>query len=225
MKIALIIPALNEAQVIGPLLSRVPPGAVDQVIVVDNGSSDGTGLAAARAGARVVTECRRGYGAACWAGVTVLPPDTDVAVFFDGDGSQRPEELPQVLAPILAGQADLVLGARALAGDHPLHASLGTRLVAIFVSWRYGRRVTDIAPFRAIRVVLLRRLRMSDRAFGWPAEMVVKAAALGARIVEVPVSHEPRLGGRSKVSGTVIGSLRAGYGFLRAALRAAAEIR
>ena len=219
MLTTLIIPALDEAEVIGALVARVPRETVREVIVVDNGSTDGTGMVAARAGARVLSEPRRGYGAACWAGVSALGPGAEVAVFFDGDGSQRPEELPLVLAPILAEQADLVLGARRLSGDHPAHAALGTRLVATFLSWRYGRRITDIGPFRAIRVELLRRLDMRDRAFGWPVEMVVNAAARGARIVEVPVSHAARLGGRSKVSGTVIGSLRAGYGFLRATLR------
>ena len=152
-------------------------------------------------------------------------PRTDVAVFFDGDGSQRPEELPRVLEPVLHGRADLVLGARALTNGRPAHAALGTRLIAGFVSWRYGQRITDVPPFRAIRVALLHRLGMRDRAYGWPVEMVVKAAVLRARIVEVRVSHEPRLGGRSKVSGTVVGSARATYGFLKAALLAAAEVR
>ena len=225
MRATLIIPALNEAEVIGTVLSQIPADVLDEVLVVDNGSTDGTADVAARGGARVVIETRRGYGSACWAGVSALNPMTEIAVFFDGDGSQRPEELPRVLAPILAGGADLVLGVRQLAGDHPAHAALGTRVVAAFISWRYGQRITDIGPFRAIRVGLLRRLRMRDRAFGWPAEMVVKAAALGARIVEVPVSHLARRHGRSKVSGTIIGSLRAGYGFLRATLRAASEVR
>ncbi len=225
MRTTLIIPALNEAEVLGTVLARVPANILDEVLVVDNGSTDGTADVAARAGARVIREPRRGYGSACGAGVNALDPTTEIAVFCDGDGSQHPEELPRVLAPILAGQADLVLGVRQLSGQHPAHAALGTRLVAAFISWRYGPRITDIGPFRAIRVELLHQLGMRDRAFGWPVEMVVKAAALGARIVEVPVSHAARLRGSSKVSGTLIGSLRAGYGFLRAMLRAAGEVR
>ena len=225
MRTTLIIAALNEVEVIGSLISRIPSGTVDEVIVVDNGSTDGTGAAAARAGARVVIERQRGYGSACWAGVTALGPRVAIAAFLDGDGSQRPEELPIVLGPIVAGQADLVLGARRSSGSHPFHATVGTRLIAALISWRYGQRLTDIPPFRAVRVDLLRRLGMRDRAFGWPAEMVVKAVALEARVVEVAVAHDPRLGGRSKVSGTVVGSLRAGYGFRRAAVRAGAETR
>ncbi|HKB24472.1 MAG TPA: glycosyltransferase family 2 protein [Methylomirabilota bacterium] len=223
MKATLIIPALNEAETIGPLLRRVPREAVAEVVVVDNGSTDATRAIAAGAGARVIAEPRRGYGAACWAGLSALRPDADVAVFLDGDGSQHPEELPRVLEPLVAGRADLVLGARQLGGDHPLHAALGTKLVAAFVAWRYGVRLTDIGPYRAIRVPLLKELGMRDRAFGWPVEMVVKAAAAGARIVEVPVSHSPRQGGRSKVSGTLSGSVRAGYAFVTTALRAARE--
>jgi glycosyltransferase involved in cell wall biosynthesis len=224
VKTVVIMPALNEAAVVGDLVRRAPRDAVAEVIVVDNASTDETAARARDAGARVVSEPRRGYGAACFAGVTALPTDADVAVFLDADGSQRPEEIPLVLAPVAAGRADLVLGARALHGRHPMHATTGTRLVARYVAWRWGLGITDFGPLRAIRVDLLRRLDMRDRAFGWPVEMVVKAAALGARIAEVPVSHVPRLAGRSKVSGTLVGSLRAGYGFLSAALRAARDI-
>jgi glycosyltransferase involved in cell wall biosynthesis len=224
VKVAVIIPALDEAEVIGGLVRRVPREPVAEVIVVDNGSTDATAREAAAAGARVVSEPRRGYGSACWAGVGALRDETDVAVFLDGDGSQSPEEIPRVLAPLEAGRADLVLGARQFAGDHPLHATLGTRLVAAFVAWRFGARLSDLGPLRAIRVDLLRRLGMRDRGFGWPVEMVVKAAALGGRIAEVPVTHGPRLGGRSKVAGTLTGSVRAGWAFVTVALRAAREV-
>ena len=138
MKATLIHPALNEADAIGPLLRRMPREVVDEVIVVDNGSTDATGSIAASAGARVINEPRRGYGPACWAGVSALRPDADVAVFLDGDGSQHPEELPQVMAPLVADQAELVLAARRFGGHHPLHAALGTRLVAAFVARRFG---------------------------------------------------------------------------------------
>jgi glycosyltransferase involved in cell wall biosynthesis len=220
MKVTLVIPALDEAAVIGDVVARVPPAVVDDIIVVDNGSVDATAAVAAAAGARVVREPHRGYGAACWAGVSAVSSDTEVVAFLDGDGSQSPEELTAVLEPIVRGHADVVLGARRFGRGHPAHAALGSRLVARFISWRHGVRLTDIAPFRAIRVDVLRRLDMRDRAYGWPVEMVAKAAARGARIVEVPVSHAPRQAGRSKVSGTLVGSLRASYAFLVVAVRA-----
>jgi len=218
MNATLVIPALNEAGVIGDVVRRVPPGTVREVIVVDNGSVDATALVAARAGARVVSEPRRGYGAACWAGVNAVSTDTEVVAFLDGDGSQSPEELPVILEPIEAGRAEFVLGARRFDGAHPMHAAFGSQLVARFIAWRHGTPLTDIAPFRAIHVGLLRRLDMRDRGLGWPVEMVAKAAARGARIVEIPVSHSPRQAGRSKVSGTLVGSLRAGCRFLVVAL-------
>ena len=224
MKVTLVIPALNEAEVIGQLVRRVPPGAVSEVIVVDNGSVDGTAAVAAGAGARVVGEPRRGYGAACWAGVGAVSSTTEVVAFLDGDGSQSPEELPAVLEPIASGRADFVLGARRFDGAHPLHATLGSLLVARFLSWRHRVRLTDIGPFRAIRLDLLRRLDMQDRAYGWPVEMVAKAAARRARIIEVPVAHAPRQAGRSKVSGTVLGSLSAAYAFLVVAVRASRPV-
>jgi glycosyltransferase involved in cell wall biosynthesis len=222
--VTLVIPALDEAAVIGDVVARVPRDLVSEVIVVDNGSRDATASVAAQAGARVVSEPRRGYGAACWAGVEALAPGVSVVAFLDGDGSQDPSDLARVLAPIAADDADLVLGARRLAGHHPAHASLGTWLVAAFVSWRFGIRLHDLGPFRAVRVPLLRRVGMRDRGFGWPVEMVVKCAAVGARIAEVGVSHGARQGGRSKVSGTVRGSVKAGYAFLTTAVRAAREV-
>jgi glycosyltransferase involved in cell wall biosynthesis len=225
VRATLIIPALDEARVIEHVVARVPRDLISDVVVVDNGSTDGTGAVATRTGARVVTEPRRGYGSACWAGVCAVPADAEVVVFLDADGSQDPADIRRVLEPLRSGGADFVMGARQPTGRHPWHARLGTRLVAAFVSWRYGTQLSDIGPLRAIRADLLRRLGMRDRAFGWPVEMVVKVAALGGRIAEVPVAHHARLAGHSKVSGTVVGSLRAGYGFLAAALRAAREVR
>src|SRR5262245_55849941 len=160
MKAVLVLPALNEAGVVGDLVRRTPRDTIAEVIVVDNGSTDATARVAREAGARVVSEPRRGYGAACFAGFSALSLDAGVAVFLDGDGSQRPEEIPLVLDPVLAGAADLVLGARKLAGRHPAHATAGTRLVARFVAWRWRVPITDFGPLRAIRVDLLQRLDM-----------------------------------------------------------------
>src|SRR5712691_1909449 len=133
MNVSLVIPALNEADVIGRVVRRVPPGHVREVLVVDNGSTDATAAVAAEAGARVITERRRGYGAACWAGVGAVAHDTEVVAFLDGDGSQLPEELPALLAPLAAGRAEFVLGARRFNGAHPAHAALGSRLVARYI--------------------------------------------------------------------------------------------
>jgi glycosyltransferase involved in cell wall biosynthesis len=221
-RVGLVVPALDEEAAIGAVVRAVPEGLVGDLVVVDNGSADGTAAVARAAGARVVVEPRRGYGAACWAGVLALAPAVEVVAFLDGDGSQDPAELPRVLAPVLAGAADLALGARrfgAAAPDHPPHAVLGTRAVAWVLSWRFGLSLRDVGPFRAVRRDALLALGMRDRGFGWPVEMVVRAAARGLRIVEVDVSQRPRLGGRSKVAGTLGGSLRAGWRFLRVALR------
>ncbi len=219
--VALVIPALDEEAAIAAVVRGVPAGLVDEVIVVDNGSRDRTAAVAQAAGARVVSEPRRGYGAACWAGVQALSPAIDVVAFLDGDGSQAPAELSRLLDPLRAGRADLVLGARRFTrgADHPWHAVLGTRAVALVLRWRFGVALRDIGPFRAIRRQALLALGLRDRSFGWPVEMVAKAARAGLRIVEVEVSQRPRLGGRSKVAGTVGGSLRAGWRFIRVALR------
>lgn len=221
-RVGLVIPALDEEAAIGAVVRAVPAGWVDEVVVVDNGSRDGTAAAAGAAGARVVAEPRRGYGAACWAGVQALTPGIEVVAFLDGDGSQDPGELPRVLAPLDGGDADLVMGIRRFddpGAGHPWHAVLGTRAVAAVIRWRFGVILHDIGPFRAIRRAGLLALDLRDRGYGWPVEMVVKAAHRGLRIVEVPVTQRARLGGRSKVAGTVIGSLRAGWRFLRVALR------
>lgn len=218
--VALVIPALDEEAAIGAVVGAVPPGLVDEVVVVDNGSTDRTAEVARLAGARVVVEPRRGYGAACWAGVQALAPRTEVVVFLDGDGSQDPGELPRLVTPLAAGRADLVLGARRFTpGDHPWHAVLGTRAVALVLRWRFGVRLADVGPFRAIRREALLALGLRDRGYGWPVEMVARAARAGLRIAEVPVTQRRRLGGRSKVAGTVRGSLRAGWRFLGVALR------
>jgi glycosyltransferase involved in cell wall biosynthesis len=219
---AVIIPALNEAGNVGRLVEEVRATLAAAVIVVDNGSSDGTAGVAAAAGAKVVTEPRRGYGYACAAGVAAAG-ETDVLVFMDGDRSFRPAELPDLLRPIAAGQADLVLGSRARdlmeAGAMPLQQRLGNWLTARLMRLLYGLPLTDAGPFRAVRRDLLVKLNMREMTFGWPTEMVVKAARRGARIVEVPVSYRQRRAGQSKVSGTVKGSILAGWHILKVTLR------
>ena len=221
MDVSLIIPALNEAACIGPLLAELPAGLAQQVLVVDNGSTDDTAGAARRAGAQVVGEPRRGYGAACAAGVAVATGD--VLAFMDGDGSFVPGELDRLLAPILHGAADLALGSRMRGGmargAMPPHQRFGNWLVARLMHLLYGVRLTDLGPFRAVRRDLLSALDMREHTYGWPVEMIVKAARHRARIVELPVSYRPRMAGRSKVGGTLHGTVMATYRILRTTLR------
>jgi glycosyltransferase involved in cell wall biosynthesis len=199
-----VLPVLDEAAAIPGVLGRMPPGYAP--IVVDNGSTDGSGALAASLGARVVHEPQRGFGAACFAGLVAA---TDpVVCFMDCDGSLDPADLPSVAGDVLAGTADLVLGARRPDGDSwPLHARLGNRLVAWELRRRTGVAVTDLGPMRAARRQELLELGITDRRFGWPLEMVLRAAAAGWRVVEVPVPYAARAG-RSKVTGTLRGTLR-----------------
>jgi glycosyltransferase involved in cell wall biosynthesis len=221
LHVTLIIPALNEAACIGPLLDELPPGLAHELLVVDNGSTDDTASAARRSGARVVVEPRRGYGYACAAGVAAA--SGDVLAFMDGDGSFIPSELAALLAPILDGSADLVLGTRMrggmTAGAMPAHQRAGNRVVARLLYRLYGLRLTDLGPFRAVRRDLLDTLDMSEMTYGWPVEMIVKAARQHARIVELPVSYRPRMAGESKVGGTMRGTLLATYRILRTTFR------
>lgn len=221
MRVSLIIPALNEADCLGLLLDDVPPEAIHELIVVDNGSSDDTAGVARRAGARVVGEPRRGYGYACAAGVAAAVGE--ILVFMDGDGSFVPEEISSLTAPLLAGTADMVLGTRLRggmeAGAMPLHQRFGNRLVSALVQRLYGLPLSDLGPFRAVRRDLLATLDMRERTYGWPIEMIVKAARRRVRIVELPVRYRPRFAGRSKVGGTVRGTLLATYRILRVTLR------
>jgi glycosyltransferase involved in cell wall biosynthesis len=221
MNVTLIIPALNEAACIEPLLAELPPGVAQEVLVVDNGSTDDTASVARQAGARVVGEPRRGYGYACAAGVAAATGE--ILAFMDGDGSFVPAELSTLLGPIQDGSADLVLGTRMrggmAAGAMPAHQRLGNRLVARLMASLYDLRLTDLGPFRAIRRDLLMALDMRERTYGWPVEMIVKAACQRARIVELPVSYRPRIAGRSKVGGTLRCTILATYRILRTTLR------
>ncbi len=219
--ISLIIPALNEAECLPALLHETPHALLYEIIVVDNGSTDGTGAVARAAGALVVSEPRRGYGYACAAGVAAATGD--ILVFMDGDGSFVPDELQQLVAPIVAGQADLVLGTRfrggMSAGAMPPHQRFGNHLVAWLVRLFYHVELTDLGPFRAIRRERLAELQMQERTYGWPIEMMVKAAKRRFRLLEVPVRYRPRLAGQSKVGGTVRGTVLATYKILRVTFR------
>ena len=199
-----VLPVLDEAAALPGVLARIPAGY--RPLVVDNGSTDGSAGVARSLGADVISEPRRGFGAACFAGLAAATDD--VVCFMDCDGSLDPAELSAVAAPVMEGRADLVLGARrAERGAWPLHARLGNRLVAMEVRRRTGVTLADLGPMRAARREALLDLGITDRRFGWPLEMVLRAGRAGWRITEVPVGYHPRLG-RSKVTGTVQGTLR-----------------
>ena len=221
MLIAVIIPALNEEEAIGLVVREVPRDLVWEILVVDNGSSDRTAEVARTAGARVIREPTPGYGAACLAGA-LAAEDADILVFLDGDRSDDPAELPAILRPVLRGTADLTIGARApartQAGAIPPQQRIGNRVVTWALRLLYGASLTDIGPFRAIRADTFRALGMEHKTYGWPVEMIVKAAKKGYRVVNVPVSCRRRIG-RSKVGGTLRGSLLAGYHLLATTLR------
>lgn len=223
MRVAVILPARNEADALGHVLTELPREQLHEVIVVDNGSTDATAEVARRHGARVVVEPIPGYGRACLAGIAALDASTDAIAFMDADHSDYPEELPQLLAPIAEGRADLVIGSRvhhAQPGSLTPQQRFGNRLACWLMRACFGARYTDLGPFRAIRRDALARLAMRDRAFGWTVEMQAKAARRGLRIVEVPVRYRPRIG-RSKISGTARGTVLAGTAILSTIVRVA----
>lgn len=231
--LAVIIPALNEVGAIGGVVRgvlAVGAGQITQCIVVDNGSTDGTAARALDAGAQVISEPERGYGAACLAGISALAPEIEIVVFLDGDGSDAPEDFAEIVAPIMAGQADLVIGSRLLgdieAGAMTAPQRFGNWLAPMLIRRLWGVEFTDLGPFRAISRPALDRLAMRDRDFGWTVEMQIKAARQGLRCTEQPVRYRKRIG-RSKISGTVRGVILAGtkilYVLMREALRKRAE--
>jgi MoaA/NifB/PqqE/SkfB family radical SAM enzyme len=223
MEIAVIVPALNEEESIPHVIAGVPEDLVSKVIVVDNGSSDRTADAARMAGARVVGEERRGYGYACAAGVAVAGDEPDVLVFLDGDGSDDASQIRALLGPIERGDADLVLGSRVLdsraEGVLLPHQRLGNAIVISLVRLLYGQRITDLPPFKAIRRPVLADLDMCEMTYGWTVEMIVKCAKRGYRIVELPANSRLRIGGQSKVSGTVKGTVAAAYHLMATTLK------
>jgi glycosyltransferase involved in cell wall biosynthesis len=221
MRISVIIPTYNESASIGRVLADLPAADVTEVVVVDSDSTDGTPEIAARMGARVVREPRRGYGRACLTGLAHVEAP-DVVVFLDGDYSDRPAELPLLAGPIREGRADIVIGSR-LAGDLapgalPWHSVWGNRLAASLIRWLCGVPLTDLGPFRAARYDVLRSLDLQEMTYGWPVEMLVKGSLRGWRIVEVPVSYHRRIG-RSKITGTIKGTVAAGWLILTGILK------
>jgi glycosyltransferase involved in cell wall biosynthesis len=221
--VALVIPAWNEAGSIAAVLSEVPSGAVDRIFVVCRGSEDATADIARAHGAWTLPQQSPGYGAACWQGARAAAvAGSRAIVFLDGDYSDPPADLPRVLAPLLAGTADLVLGYRDV-DTHPhvlpLHARLGNRVVLGIVHILLGRRLRDLPSFKAIRLDCLERLEMSEMTYGWTVELIVKAVRARLRVAEVPVRYRRRLAGKSKVSGTVRGTLGAGWKLCSCAVR------
>lgn len=229
-RIGVVIPALDEEQAIGRVIADIPEW-VDEIIVADNGSRDRTAEAAREAGARVVHEGERGYGAACQAGIRALKA-ADIVVFLDGDHSDYPQEMAAVVDPIAAGTADFVVGSRVKGSAEPgaltPQQRFGNWLACLLIQRLWGVAYSDLGPFRAIRRDSLVTLSMADRAYGWTVEMQLKAAKAGLRYLEVPVSYRPRIG-VSKVSGTLRGSLMAGITILRliarSAVRSQAQVR
>lgn len=216
--ISVIIPVFNEEVSLPKVVRDLPRGQLHDIVVVDNASSDRSAAVAAELGCRVVSECRRGYGQACLTGIAALNPDTDIVVFVDGDYSDHPDQLPELLKPILEGNYDFVIGSRALGqrekGAMTPQAHYGNKLACFLMKLFWGVAYTDLGPFRAITYTALKQIQMTDRDFGWTIEMQIRAVEEGIRTTEVPVDYRRRIG-TSKISGTVSGTIRAGEKILR----------
>jgi glycosyltransferase involved in cell wall biosynthesis len=215
-RIAVVIPVLDEEGAIGPVLAAMPSGWVDQVIVVDGGSRDRTVAEARAAGATVLVERERGYGRACAKGAAAAIEDgAEILVFLDGDGGDRPEAIPTLVQPILDETHDFVIGSRSGGerekGSVGAHQALAGRAIGAAIGLAYGVRFTDMCAFRAIRADALSRLGMREMTYGWNLEMQMGAARAGLRILELPVPHGRRLAGKSKVAGTLRGTVKAGF--------------
>jgi glycosyltransferase involved in cell wall biosynthesis len=225
--VSVIIPALNEEEPIAGVVREVAATRIPaDIIVVDNGSTDRTANRASEAGARVV-KALRGYGRACAAGVAALRPECDIVVFLDGDGSDCPEFMNQLVDPIAAGTHDFVIGSRTRGqrerGSMNFQQIVAGRIAGRVLRLLYGVRCTDMCPFRAIRRDALEKLGMREQTYGWNLEMQMKAGRIGLRILEIPVNHRRRAGGESKVSGTLRGTFIAGARIIATLLRIATE--
>jgi glycosyltransferase involved in cell wall biosynthesis len=223
-RIVVVIPALNEEDALPRVLADIPRALVEEIVVVDNGSSDRTATLARACGATVMSEPRRGYGWACLAGIAYMREKTpDIVVFLDGDYSDYPDDLPTVIEPIMTDAADMVIGSRTLGRAEPgallPQARFGNALATLLIRWLYRFSYSDLGPFRAIRYPTLLNLAMEDTTYGWTVEMQIKALRHGLRVTEVPVRYRKRPSGKSKVTGTLTGTLMAGYKILWTIIR------
>jgi len=226
--VSVVIPALNEEEPIADVVREIiATGTATEVIVVDNGSTDQTATRAAAAGARVIAEPRRGYGRACRAGVDAISPESAIVVFLDGDGSDCPEFLGRLVEPIVRGTHDFVIGSRTRGQREPGSMNFQQIASGYIAGWLirliYGVKFTDMSPFRALRVDLLRSLGMKEETYGWNLEMQMRVAKAGLRVLEIPVNHRCRSGGVSKVSGTFRGTVVAGTRIIATFFRVALQ--